>query len=216
MREFVKRTVKRGGVTRWERYRRVGVCRAKPSKPANIACNNGKSRRPRLKNDNAERLVAACKGKCVGVGIFGNQLWAPWLQRTDKRNAVRDASGVLRLTGHVTETGQYYAFWFGAASPASHGALWERLCSEFGPSRDIAGTYPEIPASNAIIGAYLRLELLLRHGRAKQCLDECKMLFLPMARATGTLWENLSPDSSLNHGFAASAAWLIRKAAALC
>ncbi len=131
-------------------------------------------------------------------------------------NAVRDASGVLRLTGHVTETGQYYAFWFGAASPASHGALWERLCSEFGPSRDIAGTYPEIPASNAIIGAYLRLELLLRHGRAKQCLDECKMLFLPMARTTGTLWENLSPDSSLNHGFAASAAWLIRKAAALC
>ena len=67
------------------------MCRAKPSKPANIACNNGKSRRPRLKNDDAERLVAACKGKCVGVGIFGNQLWAPWLQRTDKRNAVRDA-----------------------------------------------------------------------------------------------------------------------------
>jgi hypothetical protein len=33
-----------------------------------------------------------------------------------------------------------------------------------------------------------------------------------MARLTGTLWENLSPSSSLNHGFAASAAWLIMRA----
>ena len=35
-----------------------------------------------------------------------------------------------------------------------------------------------------------------------------------MARLTGTLWENLSPEASLDHGFASSAAWLIHRALA--
>ena len=56
--------------------------------------------------------------------------------------------------------------------------------------------------------------LLLRHGRAAQCLRECRDFFAPMARLTGTLWENLSPEASLNHGFASSAAWLIHRALA--
>ena len=127
-------------------------------------------------------------------------------------NAVRGADGVLRRAGHVTETGQYYAFYFGAASPETHRALWERLCADFGPARDVSRTWPDIPPSNAIVGAYLRLELLIRHGRAAQCLDECRGFFAPMARLTGTLWENLSPDASLDHGFASSAAWLIHSA----
>ena len=91
-------------------------------------------------------------------------------------------------------------------------ALAGRLCAEFGPSRDAARTWPDIPPSNAIVGAYLRLELLLRDGRAEQCLRECRGFFAPMARLTGTLWENLSPEASLDHGFASSAAWLIRRA----
>ena len=127
-------------------------------------------------------------------------------------NAVRDATGALRLQGHITETGQYYAFYFGAATPETRPALWERLRAEFGPSRDVKRTFPEIPASNAIPGAYLRLELLLRNGRAAQCLDEIRNYFAPMARLTGTLWENLSPDASMDHGFASSAAWLIHQA----
>ena len=120
----------------------------------------------------------------------------------------------LRRAGHPTETGQYYAFYFGAADPATRPALWERLCTEFGPSRDAARTWPDVPPSNAIVGAYLRLELLLRDGRAEQCLRECRGFFSPMVRLTGTLWENLSPQASLNHGFASSAAWLIRRALA--
>ncbi len=147
-----------------------------------------------------------------GAAVRDKAAALAWNGEWFEDNAVRDAEGILRRTGHVSETGQYYAFWFGAASPESHASLWNRLCAEFGPSRDIGKTYPDIPASNAIIGAYLRLELLVRHGHAQQCLDECKRLFLPMARKTGTLWENLSPNSSLNHGFAASAAWLIYKA----
>ena len=127
-------------------------------------------------------------------------------------NALRAEDGALRRAGHPTETGQYYAFYFGAADPATRPALWERLCAEFGPSRDAARTWPDIPPSNAIVGAYLRLELLLRDGRAEQCLRECRGFFAPMARLTGTLWENLSPEASLDHGFAYSAAWLIRRA----
>ena len=127
-------------------------------------------------------------------------------------NALRGEDGALRRAGHPTETGQYYAFYFGAADPATRPALWERLCAEFGPSRDAARTWPGIPPSNAIVGAYLRLELLLRDGRAEQCLRECRGFFAPMARLTGTLWENLSPEASLDHGFASSAAWLIRRA----
>ena len=150
-----------------------------------------------------------------GAAVRDKATALAWNGEWFEDNAVRDAKGVLRRIGHVSETGQYYAFWFGAASPKTHGSLWNRLCTEFGPSRDIAKTYPDIPASNAIIGTYLRLELLVRHGCGRQCLDECKRLFLPMARKTGTLWENLSPNSSLNHGFAASAAWLIHKALAV-
>ena len=127
-------------------------------------------------------------------------------------NAVCDENGTLRLAGHVTETGQYYAFYFGAATPESHPALWERLCADFGPKRDAERTWPEITRSNAIPGAYMRLELLLRDGRAAQCLDEIRDYFAPMAKLTWTLWENLSPNASMDHGFASSAAWLIRRA----
>ena len=127
-------------------------------------------------------------------------------------NAVRGDDGALRLTGHVTETGQYYAFYFGAATPKTHAPLWERLRTEFGPSRDAAKTWPSVTPSNAIPGAYMRLELLLRDGWNQQCLDECRGFFTPMAHLTGTLWEHLYPNASLNHGFAASAAWLIMRA----
>ncbi len=147
-----------------------------------------------------------------GAAVRETSARLAWNGEWFEDNAVRDASGALRRAGHVTETGQYCAFYFGAASPKSHPELWERLCADFGPLRDAAKTWPSVPPSNAIVGEYLRLELLLRHGRAAQCLDECRRLFGPMARLTGTLWENLSPSSSLNHGFAASAAWLIMRA----
>ncbi|MBR0055778.1 MAG: hypothetical protein IJP66_00475, partial [Kiritimatiellae bacterium] len=127
-------------------------------------------------------------------------------------NAVRDETGALRLQGHVTETGQYYAFYFGAATPETHRALWERLRAEFGPARDAAIAYPQITPSNAIPGAYMRLELLLRDGRNDQLLDECRGFFAPMVKLTGTLWEHLSANASMDHGFASSAAWLIYKA----
>ena len=162
----------------------------------------------------AARLLGSPDLAARGAAVRDAAARLAWDGEWFSDNAVRDASGALRRTGLVTETGQYYALYFGAADPATHPALWRRLREEFGPARDPARTWPDVPPSNAIVGAYLRLELLLRDGRAEQCLRECRDFFAPMARLTGTLWENLSPEASLDHGFASSAAWLIHRALA--
>ncbi len=121
-------------------------------------------------------------------------------------NAVRDADGKLTATGHTSETCQYYAFYFGVADPDSHPDLWTRLRTVFGPKRDDKSTYPAVHRSNAIVGNYLRLELLLRYGFTEQVLGECRDFFTRMADLTGTLWEHSRLTCSLNHGFASMAA----------
>lgn len=117
-------------------------------------------------------------------------------------NSVRGENGKLIKTGHTTETCQYYAFFFDIASPETHAELFERLLKEFGPERDDVECWPEVYRSNAFIGNYLRLEILLRYGHYQQVLKECRDFFLGMARLTGTLWEHSKVDCSLNHGFA--------------
>ena len=76
----------------------------------------------------------------------------------------------------------------------------------FGPKRDADKVYPEVYPSNAIVGNYLRLEILLRYGFKVQVLQECRDFFLEMANLTGTLWEHSKLSASLNHGFASMAA----------
>ena len=126
-------------------------------------------------------------------------------------NRIRDAGGKLVPTGHTTETGQYYAFYFGIATPQTHPALWTLLQSQFGPRRDRQAVYPDVHPSNAIVGNYLRLELLMQYGYREQVLQECKDFFTPMARLTGTLWEHSRLSASLNHGFASIAAQYIHQ-----
>lgn len=110
--------------------------------------------------------------------------------------------GVLRRTEHRTETCQYYALYFGVVSPETHGALWETLRSGFGPRRDAERTHPEVDPAAMLNGYFLRLELLGRYGHGRQALDEAVDYFLPMAEATGTLWEHAEPTASCCHGFA--------------
>ncbi|MBR4863145.1 MAG: hypothetical protein IKU07_01110 [Oscillospiraceae bacterium] len=126
-------------------------------------------------------------------------------------NMVRDEKGEAVKTGHTTETCQYYAFYFGVATPESHPTLWQTLCSQFGPGRDREKVYPTVFPSNAIVGNYLRLELLLAQGEYAQVLQECKAFFLEMAALTGTLWEHSRLTASLNHGFASIAAMYIHQ-----
>ena len=147
-----------------------------------------------------------------GAAVRATAARLSWNGQWFEDNAVRDDAGVLRLQGHVTETGQYYAFYFGAATPQTHQALWETLREKFGPARDASRVFPSISPSNAIPGAFMRLELLLRHGHPRQVLDECRGFFAPMAALTGTLWEHLGAKASMDHGFASSAAWLIHRA----
>ncbi len=120
-------------------------------------------------------------------------------------NAVRK-DGKLEPTRNRTEVCQYFAFYFGAASRETHGALWNRLERDFGPKRK---AHPEIHPANAFIGNYLRLELLSRFGVNTQILQELEGYFLKMADLTGTLWENDSTDASCNHGFASHVAHVL-------
>ena len=117
-------------------------------------------------------------------------------------NAVRNEQGDLVVTENTTEVCQYYAFFFDVATPESHPQLWYKLVNEFGPNRIDNNPYPEVFFANAFIGNYLRLELLSRYNLISQLLGESIDFFDYMAERTGTLWENISPHASLNHGFA--------------
>ncbi len=116
-------------------------------------------------------------------------------------NAVRNGAR-LEVTRNRTEVCQYFAFYFGTASPESHPKLWKILRDEFGPKRVSAGRWPEIHAANSFVGNMLRAELLSRNGLTQQLLDESAAYLLYMAERTGTLWENVDADASCNHGFA--------------
>lgn len=116
-------------------------------------------------------------------------------------NAVRQADGALVVTTHRSETCQYYAFFLGTATPASHPSLYNCLLTQFGPRRDVGKIWPEVHPANAFIGVMLRLEILSRNGEAKRMLEESVDYWLSMAEQTGTLWEHLQPSASCSHGF---------------
>lgn len=120
-------------------------------------------------------------------------------------NAIRE-NGTLRATVNRTEVCQYYAFYFGCASPDDRAELWNTLRTRFGPTRDAAKVFPDVYPANAFIGNYLRIELLSRAGLSRQIRDEVADFFVYMADRTGTLWENTHALASCDHGFASHAA----------
>lgn len=126
-------------------------------------------------------------------------------------NAIRQADGLLKLSGECTETCQYYAFFFGVATPDLHPGLYRRLLTEFGPDREKRGLYPKIYKANAFIGNFLRLDWLSREGLDRQILDEMRGYFLYMADHTGTLWELVSDSASCCHGFESHVAVFIAR-----
>ena len=116
-------------------------------------------------------------------------------------NAVRQ-DGKLVLSGTCTEVCQYYAFYFGAATPEENPDLFRVLTEDFGPQRKETKLWPEIYFANDVIGNYLRLDLLQKWGLKERLIEEIKGYFTFMADCTGTLWENDTPTASCNHGFA--------------
>lgn len=116
-------------------------------------------------------------------------------------NAVRK-DGILIPAGNRTEVCQYYAFFLGTATPELYPELWSKLKDDFGPVRHTDNPYPDVHFANAFIGNYLRLEILSREGLVKQLLNESIAEYKKMEEITGTLWENMTPTASCNHGFA--------------
>ena len=106
-------------------------------------------------------------------------------------------------TENRTETCQYYAFFFGVATPKSHPQLWATLRDEFGPKRRSTKAYPDIPPSNAFMGNVMRQDILSRAGLTEQVAREAIDNLLYMADISGTLWENSSDEASMNHAFEA-------------
>lgn len=115
------------------------------------------------------------------------------------RDRAQVVDGDLVWGDDRTEVCQYYAFLCGTADGQRDAELAARLADDCRPGRPLPeGLHP----CNAFIGFYLRLELLSALGRRQQIADELKALFLPMAQATGTLWESDTTKASACHGFA--------------
>jgi len=120
-------------------------------------------------------------------------------------NAVRK-NNQLKVTRNRTEVCQYFAFYFGYASPESHEKLWAVLRDRFGPLRNEKKVHPEIHKANAFIGNYIRIELLSRYCLVESIKKELSDFYSQMAEITGTLWENVGTYASCNHGFASHVA----------
>ena len=68
-----------------------------------------------------------------------------------------------------------------------------------------------IEPANALMGIYLRMEILYDWGCHDLLKSELKAFFGQMAEQTGTLWEHKTNAASMNHGFASFAGVIIRK-----
>ena len=132
-----------------------------------------------------------------------------WNGKFFRDHAVREA-GQLVVKEEVTETCQYYAFFFGTATEKTYPQLWQTLRDEFGPDRKAKGLHPDVYPSNAFIGNYLRLDLLRMAGLGDQVRREIGGYFDKMANLTGTLWEHDNTSASCCHGFASYVILLLR------
>lgn len=127
-------------------------------------------------------------------------------------NAVRDPKGILRNTNNHSEACQYYAYFFEIIDrgDSRYRDLIKLIYDVFGPQREKNKIMPEVEYANALMGVYMRLELLLKWGEKEKLLSEIKQYFGGMAEITGTLWEHNKPCASLNHGFASFAGVVIQ------
>ncbi|MCI5744705.1 MAG: hypothetical protein MR270_00240 [Erysipelotrichaceae bacterium] len=123
-------------------------------------------------------------------------------------NAIRVNNKLVR-TNNISETCQYYAFYFNVANVKQYHKLYNLLLNKFGYKRDESKVYPDVYKSNAFIGNILRYSILVSNGQTNKFLSEAIEYYYNMAKITGTLWEHSSLTSSLNHGFGSYVAKLI-------
>ena len=126
-------------------------------------------------------------------------------------HAVRE-NGKLTRCGDCSEAGQYYAILFGGIDmhAPEYAGLRQLVLHTFRADR--TELLEEIAPVNAFIGAYLRLEALLKMGENEKVLESLTTFFGGMAEETGTLWEYRERHGSRDHGFASYALVAMRKA----
>ena len=127
-------------------------------------------------------------------------------------HAIRDENGKLVLQDHSSEACQYYAILFANIDmkDTKFQPLYHLVKNIFAPERK--GIMPEIMEVNAFIGAYLRLEALLKLEEYEMLLNDVVGFFGNMGDHTGTLWENRQYKGSCDHGFASYALVVIEEA----
>ena len=127
-------------------------------------------------------------------------------------HAVRDENGNLQALDDCSEACQYYAVLFAGVDLDSErfAKLKHFIFEVFTPGRKDA--MPYIVPVNAFIGAYLRIEVLLRYKKYELLLSDICDVFGAMGKYTGTLWENRQFEGSYDHGFASYAAIAIKQA----
>ncbi len=127
-------------------------------------------------------------------------------------HALRDENGALVLQKDASEAGQYYALLFGNIDMKSerYAPLRRLITDVFAPDR--GGKMPEIFEVNAFIGAYLRIDALLKLGEYELLLRDIAGFFGDMDKYTGTLWEYRNVKGSCDHGFASYALVAIKEA----
>ncbi len=127
-------------------------------------------------------------------------------------HALRDEKGVLQVQSEASEACQYYAVLFAGIdiNDEKYKKLKTLISDVFTTNRN--GLMPEIVEVNAFIGAYLRMEVLLRMKEYKLLLKDVEGFFGKMAEYTGTLWENRQFEGSYDHGFASYAFVVISEA----
>ena len=166
---------------------------------------------------------AVCRGFGCVTRIYGDNVYAQKAAKLRQTiaemsyngeffvdNAVRKNGKLIRTT-NISEVCQYYAVRFGIADFGNprYDALRHVILNVFGPGRE--DELNHIIKSNAFIGVYLRLEVLLMMGEYEILCDNIKRYFGPMSESTGTLWEYLQLNGSHDHGFASFAALAIAR-----
>lgn len=127
-------------------------------------------------------------------------------------HAVRNEDSILTRLDDCSEACQYYAILFGGIDlrDKKYSELYRLVTTVFGSER--CEPHPEIAEINAFIGAYLRLEALIKLEKYDLLLKDIKDFFGNMERTTGTLWEYRQRHGSRDHGFASYALVAMMKA----
>lgn len=121
-------------------------------------------------------------------------------------HAIRNEAGeLIRQEDHSSEACQYYAILFGDLDwkDDRYTELRRLVLEVFGAERK--EPHPDIAEINAFIGAYLRLEALLKLKEYGLILRDVNDFFGCMEQETGTLWEYRQRHGSRDHGFASYA-----------